>query len=187
MVIEQLQIIVDLTNTGFEKPSVPPTVPFTQASKPCQHSVKARSPTDCILKISSKPHFLDSDIENSVGCQSSVPVSALVGAFEVIGTTQRHLCRPLTIHVDSFSSDAFAHTAIMSPTTACLKRSQSLQVFNPPGNKPSEKSVRQSDIKTVTSTAAPKLLQPYWKIKMNNDKRLIHSISSAAVSSKDTS
>lgn len=141
--------------------------------------------TDCILRVSSQRHFIDSP--EPTANSSLTPVRSLVGAFEDIGLTKRRLTRPLTIHVDSFSSDPFAHTAISTPSTLPLKRSQSLQVMSPPINtKPCKKADKRFNIRTVTTSAASaaqRFLKPYWKMKMDNSKQLVHSVSSAAVTS----
>lgn len=147
---------------------------------------------DCMLKVASKPAVfsnLEQDTETTEQT-SPVTVKSLVGAFEDIGSATK-LNRPLTIHVDSFSSDPFAHEGISAADKSPLQRSQSLQVMENNPHHTASASISEEktfDIKAyapaATSSAQKPLLLPYWKIKRDNSK-LAHSFSSAAVSSKD--
>lgn len=139
---------------------------------------------DCMLRVASKPILLDADgeaVDDDRRSSSPMPVRALVGAFEDIGATNMN--RPLTIHVDSFTSDPFAHDQASASSTSPLKRSQSLRTLQLE-SKPSSNGER-FDIKTVVTTSTQKILKPYWKIKRDNAKKLVHSFSTDAVSSED--
>lgn len=137
----------------------------------------------CMLKIASKPMLGSySDDEDGRGCSSPVPVKTLVGTFEDIGTTCQVMNGPLTIHIDSFGSDPFAHNPL-SPKgedNSSLQRSQSMQTME---TKPSTSQDKLFHVRNV-NTAAQKM-QPCWRIKQDNTQKLMHSLSSAEVSSKD--
>ena len=175
-----------------------PTVGGPSVSGP---SVGGATKADCMLKVASKPAlFTGCEIQahgsSSLMCSSPVPVRTLVGAFEDIGSATT-LSRPLTIHVDSFSSDPFAQQIISEAEKSPLQRSQSLHIMetNPSVTQatPAHQAVvgeqKLFEIKsyaTSSTSSAQKILPPYWKIKRDNAK-LVHSFSSAAVSSKDAS
>ena len=186
----QLIYLVDISNTGLDNPPSLASIPHMSSASYQSSGVARRAggaQSDHILKVSSRPYFTSSSDQEEID-HPNQPVRSLVGAFEDIGTSSRQLTRPLTIHVDSFSSDPFAHTAITTAITPPLKRSQSLQVFEQtPETTPSKKTDKRFNIKTVSANAAQRFLKPYWKIKMDNAKQLIHSFSSATVSSKDPS
>lgn len=172
------------TDTACSPPPQERSIPPYTAHGPSPLKDNVKLPTDCILRVSSRRYFTDPHGETQVD-PTPLPVRTLVGAFEDIGTSRPQLTRPLTIHVDSFSSDPFAHTAISSDALSPLKRSQSLQVLTPtPQAKPSKKPDKRFNIRTVSSSAQ-RFLKPYWKIKMDNTKQLIHSFSSAAIRPKD--
>lgn len=164
-----------------------PLVPTADHDAPvmlCQckaENLSSLSPTsgcgnsNCLLKIASRP--LLTLIDETGGREPSPPVNVkdLVGAFEDIGCTQK--TRPLTIHVDSFTSDPFANPQCLTPniTTHQLTRTQSLQGFKTEQKAPKPK--HKFDIKNLTPSAQ-KLL-PYWKIK--------RSFSGMPLASKDVS
>jgi len=159
----------------------------------CQTDRTGACQTDSMLKVASKP-ALNLGCDKQEAGPSSVPVKTLVGAFEDIGSATS-LNRPLTIHVDSFSSDPFAQQVISEAEKSPLQRSQSLHIMetNKLGEQlPATHTVGERktfEVKSYTSSAASsaqKILPPYWKIKRDN-ANLVHSFSSAAVSSKDGS
>ncbi|XP_067932108.1 protein phosphatase Slingshot homolog 1-like isoform X2 [Watersipora subatra] len=188
----------DIASTGLDKstlddtsldesaigPMVTSPVPKSSQSLKGELHQQTSHPTDHILRVSSKPCFLRADDDSRT--PSPMPVKALVGAFEDIGVARRHLTRPLTIHVDSFASDPFAHP-VVSPKASTLTRSQSLQIFTAPAEiKSSKKSDKLYNLKT-SNPVNPPHLRPYWRIKMDSAKKLIHSFSSTTVNSKDSS
>ncbi|KAF6028011.1 hypothetical protein EB796_013658 [Bugula neritina] len=157
--------------TPAESSEVRPSISSPESSNAVtSHEQTTSKQTECILKVASKPMLIAGGSPTSpTVANSPVPVKALVGAFECIGSA-KELNRPLTVHVDSFNSDPFtkkASTASISP----LQRSQSLKALS---------SQNKADDNSGGSRNYTTQKQPQLHMKMKRDT-LQHSISTTVI------
>jgi len=164
-------ILFSMVSLLAESSEVRPSISSPESSNAVtSHEQTTSKQTECILKVASKPMLIAGGSPTSpTVANSPVPVKALVGAFECIGSA-KELNRPLTVHVDSFNSDPFtkkASTASISP----LQRSQSLKALS---------SQNKADDNSGGSRNYTTQKQPQLHMKMKRDT-LQHSISTTVI------
>lgn len=131
--------------------------------------------SECLLKVASKP-VITRESDSQQDRTSPCSVKSLVGAFEDIGSVTTP-SRPLTIHVDSFTSDPFANDNIS--TVKPISRAQSMKTFESDSKSSTQK--KTFNIRDLSSSAQ-RMLPPYWKLKQES---LTRSFSGTQLTSKD--